>query len=245
MAADRREPPPAGAGTPPATPPGIRSPIRLWDAPTRLVHWSLVLLVPFSWWSATHDHLDWHRLSGYLILGLVTFRLGWGVAGPRNARFATFLKGPAAVLAYARGRAAPSGYGGLGHNPLGGWSIAAMLAAFLLQVSLGLFSVDEDGLEAGPLSRLIAFETSRAVAKLHHLTFWLLVALIALHLAAVAFYTVRGRNLVGPMITGRALPVPGAPVPRPNDAEVPAWRAFAIAVLAAAFVWFVVRGVRL
>ena len=77
--------------------------VRVWDLPTRLVHWAIAALVPFSWWSAHAGHLPWHRLSGYSILGLVVFRLIWGVAGSSTSRFASFLRGPAAVLAYLRG----------------------------------------------------------------------------------------------------------------------------------------------
>lgn len=227
----------ARAPNPPTKGAHVAARVALWDFPTRLVHWSVAALVPFSWWSATHDHLPWHRLSGYLILGLLIFRLVWGFAGPASARFGAFLKGPAAVAAYLRGRAGPV----LGHNPLGGWSVAAMLAALALQVGLGLFSVDEDGFEPGPLSRFLSFDASRAVAKLHHLTFWLLLALIALHLGAIAFHAARGRNLIGPMITGRAALVPGADAPRP----VPAWRTLAAALAAAALAWFVARGLRL
>ena len=59
--------------------PGVRA--RLWDAPTRLVHWALVTLIAFAWWSAERDHLDWHRWSGYGVLGLLAFRIYWGVVG--------------------------------------------------------------------------------------------------------------------------------------------------------------------
>jgi cytochrome b len=209
----------------------------LWDLPTRAVHWSIAALTPFSWWSATHDHLPWHRLSGYTIVGLLVFRLIWGFGGGGGARFGTFVRGPAAVIDYVRGRGAPY----LGHNPLGGWSIVAMLCALALQVSLGLFSVDEDGLEAGPLSKFVSFETGRAIAKIHHLTFWVLVALIVLHLCAVAFYEVRGRRLSLPMVTGRADLPPGVPAPRP--ARLTSFLLAAAAAFAAA--WFIAHGLRL
>ena len=96
--------------------------MKVWDLPIRLFHWLLAALVVFSWW-AHEDHLDWHRLSGFAIAGLLVFRFWWGLAGSSTARFSGFLKSPAGVLAYLRG-AAP----GPGHNPLGGWSVVAMLA---------------------------------------------------------------------------------------------------------------------
>jgi cytochrome b len=211
--------------------------ILLWDLPTRLVHWLIAVLIPFSWWSATHGRLPWHRLSGYTILGLLIFRLIWGFAGGGGARFATFMRGPGAVIAYVRGRGAAF----LGHNPLGGWSVAAMLAALALQVSLGLFSVDEDGLEAGPLSKLVSFDSGRAIARIHHLTFWLLLALIALHLGAVAFYELRGSRLTLPMVTGRAARPAGLAEPRGARPI-----AFILAAAAAAAIaWFIAQGLRL
>lgn len=210
--------------------------VRVWDLPTRLVHWSIAALVPFSWWSAHAGHLPWHRLSGYTILGLVVFRLIWGVAGSSSARFTRFLRGPASVIAYVRG----GGERLMGHNPLGGWSVAAMLGALLLQIGLGLFCVDEDGFEGGPLSKFLDFDTARAVAKIHHLTFYLLLALIVLHMGAIAFHGLRGRNLTGPMITGEAPAAPSGPAPR----IAPAWRIAPAALAAAALAWLVAHGLR-
>ena len=209
---------------------------RVWDLPTRAVHWLIAVLVPFSWWSAHSDHLPWHRLSGYTILGLLIFRLIWGVWGSPTARFSNFLRGPAAVRAYLAGRAGPV----IGHNPLGGWSIAAMLAMLAAQLTLGLFSVDEDGLEAGPLARLVSFDTGRAIAKIHHLGFWVLLSLIGLHLAAIAFHALRRRDLVTPMITGRAVVAPGGQPPP----FVPRWRVLPTAFAAAAIAWFIAHGLR-
>ena len=211
---------------------------RIWDLPTRILHWLLVLLIPFSWWSATHDHLSWHLLSGYTILGLLAFRLIWGVLGSPTARFSRFLARPRTIAAYLGGRL---GKVVVGHNPLGGWSVAAMLAALAVQLGLGLFSVDEDDLHEGPLTRFVDFDTGRAIAHWHHKVFWVLVALIAVHLAAILFYAVRRRNLVGPMITGVGTVAPGAEVP----ALAPAWRIAAAALVAFAAAWIIAHGFRL
>jgi cytochrome b len=217
------------------TPPGRA---RIWDLPTRALHWLLVLLIPFSWWSATHDHLSWHLLSGYTILGLLTFRLFWGVFGSPTARFARFLAGPRTVAAYVGGRL---GRVAVGHNPLGGWSVAAMLLALLTQVGLGLFSVDEDEIYEGPLSRFVDFDTGRAIAHWHHKMFWVLVALIGVHLAAIVVYALMRRNLVGPMITGVGRLAPGVQAPP----LAPAWRMAAVALVAFGFAWVVAHGLRL
>ncbi|MGH7016191.1 MAG: cytochrome b/b6 domain-containing protein [Caulobacteraceae bacterium] len=206
----------------------------IWDLPTRIFHWSIVVLIPFSWWSATSGHLPWHRLSGYTILGLIAFRLIWGVIGSETARFSRFLRGPAAAHAYLTGRLRPV----VGHNPLAGWSVAAMLVVLFVQVGLGLFSVDEDGFQAGPLDKFVSFDTGRKIAHLHHLNFYLLLALIALHLSAVAIYAVRGRNLVSPMITGIGSVPLGEVAPRTQ----PLWRFLAAALPAVLISWFIARG---
>jgi cytochrome b len=211
--------------------------VRVWDLPTRAVHWLLALLIPFSWWSAHSDHLPWHRLSGYTILGLLIFRLIWGFVGSPTARFSRFLRGPGTVVVYLRGRLAPV----IGHNPLGGWSVMAMLTALAVQVTLGLFSVDEDSLEAGPLSTFVSFDTGRAIAHAHHIGFWVLLALIGLHLAAIAVYAMRGRNLVAPMITGVTRVAPDVAGESPSVL----WRVIPSAGAAAALTWFVAHGLRL
>ena len=210
--------------------------VPVWDIGVRLSHWLLAALVCFSWWAAKSDHLAWHRLSGYTILGLLVFRLIWGFVGSSTARFAQFVKGPRAVIAYARG-AAPAT---LGHNALGALSVLAMLGVLATQVGLGLFAVDENSLDAGPLSKFVSFDTGRAIAHLHHRLFWVLLALIMLHLAAIGVYALRRRNLVAPMISGRG----AAPTKGEAPRFAPLWRMFAAAALATTVAWFVSHGLR-
>ena len=175
--------------------------VRVWDLPTRLVHWALAVLVLVAWLTGG-ERMDIHRYAGYGILGLVVFRLYWGVAGGSTALFSEFVKGPGTVLAYVRGwRAAPASFG---HNPLGALSVLLLVILLISQIGLGLFAVDVDGLESGPLARFISFETGRKAADLHELNFRLLQAAIVLHLVAIAAYALfKRRNLVGPMVTGR------------------------------------------
>ena len=213
---------------------GLLEPV--WDAATRLFHWPLVLLIPFSWWSATNGHLPWHRMSGYAIMALLIFRLVWGFVGSQTARFSGFVRGPRAVLQYVRGRGAPV----VGHSPLGALSVLAMLGALVAQVTLGLFAVDEDGLEPGPLSKYLDFDTGRIVAKVHHLTFYVLLGLIVLHLVAIAIYEVQGKRLVSAMVTGKGALPDG--VTQPRFASL--WTALATAVLAGSLAWFVAHGLR-
>lgn len=213
---------------------------RLWDAPTRIVHWALVLLIAFSWWSAKADHMDWHRWSGYAVIGLLVFRLIWGFAGSGSARFASFVRGPAATLRYLKTLPNRSPTDAPGHNPLGAWSVLAILAVLIVQVVTGLFAVDVDAIEAGPLSDRVDFDTGRRLAHWHHLSFTALEALVLLHLAAVGFYLIYKRsNLVGPMVTGRRRFAAD-----PGLSFAPLWRAVLAAAAAAAVAWWSSKGFR-
>jgi cytochrome b len=175
--------------------------VRIWDLPTRLFHWTLVGLIAFSWWSAEEEHLDWHIWSGLAILSLLIFRLLWGIVGSSTARFANFVRGPSQVLAYARDM---KGWRPIGHSPLGALSVLAMLGAIAVQVGLGLFAIDKDGLYEGPLAYLVSLETSEEIADLHEDWFDVLLVLIGLHLAAILFYRlILGKKLIGAMITGK------------------------------------------
>lgn len=176
---------------------------RIWDPTVRLFHWLLVVLIAFSWWSGEQHDMERHRLSGYAILALLVFRVFWGFAGPRTARFTSFVRGPGAVIAYAKGLGSRKGHAADGHNPLGGWSVVAMLAVIALMVVAGLFAVDVDGFESGPLADYVSFDQGRSAAELHETVFNAILALVALHVVAVAFYLVwKRQNLVRPMITG-------------------------------------------
>ena len=213
---------------------------KVWDAPTRLIHWLLVGLVAFSWWSAEERHMDWHRLSGLAIVGLLVFRIYWGFAGPETARFARFVKGPKAVLGYAVRLFQPNYHAAFGHNPLGALSVMAILLALVAQVGLGLFAMDTDGLESGPLARYVSYDFAEAAGDLHEDAFNILLALIALHIAAIVFYLLAKRiNLIGPMITGsRRATGEGPPS---GISPIPLWR-FALGVaIAAGAVWLIVR----
>jgi cytochrome b len=177
--------------------------VRVWDIPTRLFHWLIVVLFAISWWTAETDRLDWHILSGYGILTLVLFRIYWGIAGSGTARFAAFVKRPGIVIDYAKHLFERSGPPALGHNPMGGWSVVALIFLLLLQVALGLFATDLDGINAGPLDTLVSFKTGRWFSHQHGRVFNILLALSALHVAAILFYWAYKReNLIAAMISG-------------------------------------------
>ncbi|HEX7915773.1 cytochrome b/b6 domain-containing protein, partial [Rudaea sp.] len=210
--------------------------------PTRLFHWTLVALIVLQFATAEFGFLSmqWHYRFGWATLALIVFRLLWGLAGSQTSRFADFLRGPIAVVRYVRAQwlgaenAANSTNGKVhvGHNPLGGWSVAAMLLCVLVQAISGLFTsdgIDEDG----PFVDSVSSATVKLATKLHHLGETVLIALIALHVAAVLLHwALKHDNLITPMITGRK----PAAVPAPMR-FVSSWRAlllFAVAVAAVA-----------
>lgn len=217
-------------------PAAARRAIPVWDAPIRLFHWLLVLLIVFSWWSADARRMDWHRYSGYVVLGLLAFRILWGGVGSSTARFAGFVRSPAATLRYLRGEKA-----GVGHNPLGAWSVLAMLGLLALQVGLGLFAVDVDGFESGPLSDRVSFEAGRQAAEWHHLVFNALLAVVMLHVTAIVAYLVfRRDNLIWPMISGSRRGGEGDGPMKPGS-RLALFLSVALAALAA---WAAAKGFR-
>jgi cytochrome b len=207
---------------------------RVWDVPTRLFHWLLVALVGFSWWSGKNDRIDLHVWSGIAILTLLVFRLLWGFFGSSTARFSGFVRGPSAVFDYLRGH-----WRGIGHSPLGALSVVALLAALIVQVSLGLFSSDEDGLVSGPLAHLVSLDGSEEIADLHDDFFNIVLTLIGIHIAAVLFYRLfLGKKLTGAMISGKAVVDPDAAPMRPAKW----WVALICLVVALAFGRWIVAG---
>ena len=218
-----------------AAEPAVSSPakVAIWDLPTRLFHWALVGLIAFSWWTAEEQYDDLHMYSGYAVLTLIIFRLLWGLFGSSTARFANFVRGPRAVFGYFRGS-----WQGIGHSPLGALSVVALLVLVTVQVSLGLFATDEDGIMAGPLAGLISIDASETAVDLHEDLFNVLLALIALHVAAVIFYKVRGKSLVRPMVTGKGKAEPGVEPMRPGKG----WVAILCLITAIAITRWIIGG---
>lgn len=213
------------------------STIRLWDLPTRLFHWSLVLAVAGAMVTIKlgSDWMAWHERFGLLVVGLLTFRVIWGLVGSTYARFAHFVRGPGAIRAYLRGQ-----WQGVGHNPLGALSVLALLGLFGFQAVTGLFANDDIAFN-GPLYRLVSSDWSDTLSGWHRQTEWFLYALVALHVLAVVFYTrVKKDNLVKPMITGRKPVTPGSA--GVTDATGGGVLALVIAVGIAVFVVWVANG---
>lgn len=173
--------------------------IKLWDLPTRLFHCLLALAVIGAIISGQvgGSWIEWHGKLGVFIAGLLAFRLVWGFVGASYARFAQFFPTPATIKQYFQGR-----WHGHGHNPLGALSVFAMLGLLSLQVATGLISNDDIAF-VGPLADLVSRDVSSAVTGWHALMGKGVIALVVLHIGAIAFYGyVKKERLIQPMVTG-------------------------------------------
>jgi cytochrome b len=203
---------------PPASssPPASRK-VRVWDLPTRIFHWLLAILVAFSWWSGEQGYgwMPWHFWSGYAVLTLVIFRLMWGVVGSGTARFSHFVKGPRAGLHHLSALLRPGRTGDVGHNPLGGWMVVALLALLLVQTGTGLFAEDAN-MNAGPLYLAVSEKASRQLGNIHEIVSKIVLIAIILHvLAVIAYLVIKRDNLIGPMLHGKKdLSLPAGAEPR-------------------------------
>ena len=188
--------------------------IRVWDLPTRLFHWALVAAVIGLAVTGTigGNAMVWHFRFGYSVLTLLLFRIVWGLVGGRWSRFGAFIYSPASVINYLKGKGRPEH--GIGHSPVGAGSVFAMLGFLLAQVGSGLLSDDEIAF-AGPLTRFVSNATVGLATDYHkNIGRWILLALVVLHILAIAFYLWRKHNLVGAMLHGDKELVTPAPASR-------------------------------
>lgn len=213
---------------------------RVWDLPTRLFHWLFAVSITGALVTIQlgGSWMDWHVRFGVVSFVLLIFRVVWGLFGPRYARFSQFVSSPAKTIAYLRGQKAPRQ---AGHNPLGAWSILVMLALFLFQSSTGLFTND-DVMTQGPLAQFVSNDTVALMTRLHSLSEYFLYAIVALHLLAISFYSLRGEALVKPMLTGD---VPQHTLPPGTEQALDDWRvrlsAIVLAVLLAVLAWWLMN----
>ena len=185
---------------------GDKPPVSVWDIPTRLFHWSMVLLLCVSWFSADQGYMRVHLVSGLTLLSLLLFRIAWGLVGSTTARFSNFLHPPRRVVGYLKGLAGGDRIFYAGHNPAGGVMVLALIAVLLAQVATGLFA--NDGVRFhGPLALLVSEDASTRLTDIHGLIFDLILILVWCHVVAVGFYLlVKGENLIRPMVTGKKYP---------------------------------------
>ena len=168
--------------------------VPVWDAPVRLLHWGMVTAVAMAWWSRS-DTGPLHERVGYAVMALLAARLAWGFCGGRYARFAQFVRAPRATLAYAHAALAGRAPRYIGHNPLGGWMVLALLANLSL---LGF---------TGWLQTTDMFWGYAWLAYLHKYLGWALLALVALHVGGMLWTSRAHReNLARAMVTGGKAP---------------------------------------
>jgi cytochrome b len=191
----------AGRSGPPAT-----ATVRVWDGPTRLFHWALVVLIALAYVTRkVNPDLVWHMRIGYAILILITFRLLWGFVGSSTSRFSAFAYAPWTALRYGLDFLLRRPRHFLGHNPLGGTVVFVMLGLIAAQGILGLFSYDDhDAIDGGPLAGRVAESTIALLTKWHIWLFDIILIVIAAHVFASFAYAVWKReDIVRPMVTGR------------------------------------------
>ena len=212
--------------------------VRIWDLPTRIFHWLLACSVLGLVVTANvgGNAMVWHFRLGYTVLTLLLFRVVWGFIGGRWSRFSSFLYSPGSVLRYLRGQAHAEHK--IGHNPLGALSVFTLLLVLVVQVVSGLLSDDEIAF-AGPLSRFVSNQIVSLASGYHtEIGQFLVLALVVLHLSAIAFYVaVRKETLVAPMVTGdKAL----AASTRPSrDDAASRMAALVVFALSALLAWWV------
>ena len=179
---------------------------KVWDPVIRLWHWVLVLTVAISWIFGKYmsfDNVLWHFYLGYFAIGLVIFRLIWGLVGPHTVRFRNFFPTPPKIHSYAKNmfRRTPSGV--VGHNPLGAVWIFVILIVLFLQAGSGLFIETDDFFESGPLYDYASNATVKTMEGIHYYCSNVLLGMVILHVSIVLFYLLwKKENLVKPMITG-------------------------------------------
>jgi cytochrome b len=184
-----------------ADPTALR-PVKVWDLPTRIFHWSITLLVLASWYTNRRNWMELHFLAGYTMIGMLTFRVVWGFLGSETSRFRKFLKSPIEGIRHLRQMFVREPDTEIGHNAAGGWMVLVLLTLLLVQVVTGLCSNDDIMVE-GPLSKYVGKDWSDRLGWVHSINFKLIEFAILAHVCAVlAYWLFKRQNLLQPMITG-------------------------------------------
>ncbi|QYJ79755.1 cytochrome b/b6 domain-containing protein [Shewanella acanthi] len=211
--------------------------VKVWDLPTRVFHWSLVLVMGLLWWSAESGEMLWHQIFAYSLLVLIGFRLLWGLIGSETARFSHFVHHPRVVLDYIKEKRARGITPVFGHNPIGGYMVIALLTMISIQLVTGLFATDEVFTE-GPLYSFVSEATSGLLTTFHKLNFNLILALSAVHILAVIVHALKGDKLVAAMVSGyRRVSHQDALAAESELTFMPLWVALVVLLLLAVLVF--------
>jgi len=191
--------------------------IKVWDIAVRIFHWSLVSLFLLAY--VTEDHfLDFHVIAGYMIIGLIVFRLIWGFIGTHHARFSDFIKSPAEVKGYLKSVLLLRAKRYIGHNPAGGMMVLALLASIGMVIFSGVLMYGATEF-SGPLASWVggvSDNTADIFEETHEFFANFTLLLAALHIAGVVVTSLQHReNLVRSMINGYKQAEATAPKPQP------------------------------
>lgn len=188
--------------------------VRVWDAPTRLFHWLIAVLVAVAYATWRLNWMVWHARAGETLLALLIFRLLWGFFGSETARFSRFIASPRTAARYLAHVLRREPDRQVGHNPVGGWMVLILLFLLLGETLTGLY-VANDVADVGPLTEMSPAPVANTIEALHAILWDALLAAIVLHvLAILAYAAVKGQNLLRPMITGAKLLPASVPAPR-------------------------------
>lgn len=196
--------------------------VKVWDPGVRFFHWLLVASVSgalATGFFAGKPWLDLHVIFGVIVASLIVFRLVWGAFGSTYARFGSFMVSPATALRHLRGLPSGGQPSWLGHNPLGAWMIVALLIVLTVVCATGVVTLG-GVVKEGPLAPATTYTTGREAKEIHEFLAFLLLGLIAFHIAGAIFESWRtGENLPRAMITGRKRLQPGTRTVEPVRAR--------------------------
>ncbi len=188
--------------------------VRVWDAPTRIFHWLVAVLVAAAYATWASNRMAWHGRVGGALLALLLFRLLWGFFGSDTARFSRFLASPRTVVRYLAHALRREPDRQAGHNPAGGWMVLLLLCLLLGETLTGLY-VANNVADVGPFTGITPAPVANAITALHAIFWDALVAAIALHvLAILAYAAAKRQNLLLPMLTGTKVLPASVPPPR-------------------------------
>ena len=204
--------------------------IKVWDIATRVFHWAMVCLLAGLWWTADIGEMQWHQVLAYLLMTLIVFRLIWGFIGSDTAKFSDFFVSPKKALAYIKAKPTPLS---LGHNPLGGYMVIALLSLLVLQLVTGLFATDDIFTE-GPLMYLVSSDTAGWLTWVHKTNFNVILALAAVHIIAVVIHVLKGDNILKSMFSGYKYVSGQISTPKLRSP----WIALVIILVIFSFIWW-------
>jgi cytochrome b len=214
--------------------------VLIWDLPLRLFHWLFACTVIASWYTSDQDNnlIDIHMKLGYFALGLLVFRILWGFVGTKHSQFRSFFPTPKRLINYIGDLKNNQVKDSSGHNPLGSLMVFLMIFLISLQAISGLF-INDDVFSSGPYYDSVSKEVEQVMMFLHHNVFDFMIAAIAMHLLAIAYYErVKKQSIIVPMITGKKL---AAKVDKKNVIKhSKLWIALLIIIVAVGFVYWLV-----